>query len=495
MVFIKKFIISFVISIAVLMTVILINGWHIEIASAQPNNQTVEFGTEFSTEEPIAHLKGKLYFKSGFKIPVTKHDNINKNKIGKYETTYMSHFLWLEESITNTIHIVDTKPPEIILKNIEGHFTKPNEKYQEEGFTAYDNYDGDISKNVISREEDGKIYYIARDSSGNTTTITRTIVYNDKTPPTLTLFGDKEITIQQGENFVEPGYKATDDCDGDITSWVNIRNKVDINKPGTYTIEYVVKDSYKNLASDIRTVIVKEIPKVEEPEIPEEPDKPGPPADEPEVPAEPEPPKKTIYLTFDDGPSKYTSDLLDILNKYNVKATFFVVNSYYNDILPRIVEEGHALAIHSYTHDYGNIYSSVDNYFADLEKIQNLIYDKTGVITNLVRFPGGSSNTVSKKYMTGIMTTLTKEVEARGFKYFDWNVSSGDAGEVTTSDAVFNNVTSGIEKCKVPIVLQHDTKKFSVEAVERIILWAQEKGYTFDVLSMDGPTSHHKVNN
>jgi peptidoglycan/xylan/chitin deacetylase (PgdA/CDA1 family) len=138
----------------------------------------------------------------------------------------------------------------------------------------------------------------------------------------------------------------------------------------------------------------------------------------------------------------------------------------------------------------------VNNYFDDLYSIQNRVKRITGEAPTLIRFPGGSSNEVSIRYDGGIkiMSVLTKEVENRGFQYYDWNISSGDAGGATTSNEVYNNVVS-----KLPggysIVLQHDTKKFSIDAVERIIQYGRANGYIFKPLTKDSPKSHHRVLN
>ena len=203
---------------------------------------------------------------------------------------------------------------------------------------------------------------------------------------------------------------------------------------------------------------------------------------------------KVVYLTFDDGPSKYTSELLDVLAKYNVKATFFIVNIGYTDLISRELNEGHSVGIHSATHQYSTIYASEEAYFADLQKVQDAIVALSGKETTLVRFPGGSSNTVSR-FNPGIMTRLTQALTDMGYQYFDWNVSSGDAGETTSTDQVFENVTSGMRSHNVSIVLQHDIKGFSVAAVERIIVWGLANGYTFLPLDATSPTAHHGVNN
>jgi peptidoglycan/xylan/chitin deacetylase (PgdA/CDA1 family) len=209
--------------------------------------------------------------------------------------------------------------------------------------------------------------------------------------------------------------------------------------------------------------------------------------------AEVVPEGKVIYLTFDDGPSIYTRRLLDVLRRYGIQATFFVTG---NDpeIMAEIVNCGHAIGIHSVSHNYGRIYASEEAFLQELYRSQQNIYDATGVMTTLLRFPGGSSNTVSR-FNPGIMTTLTQSVEDRGFQYFDWNVDSNDAGGAQGSDTVFENGVTGVQWQRVSIVLQHDTQDFSVDAVERIICWGLENGYRFLPLEPNSPGCHHEVNN
>ena len=155
---------------------------------------------------------------------------------------------------------------------------------------------------------------------------------------------------------------------------------------------------------------------------------------------------------------------------------------------------GHTIGIHSATHDYDKIYASEDAYFSDLYQQQELIYNKTGIRPTILRFPGGSSNTVSS-FNPGIMTTLTKDVTDLGMQYFDWNVSSGDAGQTTDTQVVFENVIAGIQSHNVSVVLQHDSKGYSVDAVEKIIVWGLANGYTFLPLDASSPTAHHHLNN
>jgi peptidoglycan/xylan/chitin deacetylase (PgdA/CDA1 family) len=255
---------------------------------------------------------------------------------------------------------------------------------------------------------------------------------------------------------------------------VQVEGTVDHNRAGTYTITYSVTDSFGNTTKVTRTVTVKA-------------------ASQPDVNT---PGGKVIYLTFDDGPSKHTQTLLDVLAKYNVKATFFVVNTGYqmNKMLNAIVDAGHGIGMHSISHDYDKIYASEDAFFNDLYGMQKIIKDATGVTTTLMRFPGGSSNKVSK-FNPGIMTRLTQAVTDQGFQYFDWNVSSGDAGGTKDTNQIIKNVTQGIGSKKSAVVLQHDIYSYSVAAVEEIIQWGLANGYTFQALTPSSPTCHHQVNN
>ena len=207
---------------------------------------------------------------------------------------------------------------------------------------------------------------------------------------------------------------------------------------------------------------------------------------------------KNIYLTFDDGPSAYTGNLLDILKKYNVKVTFFVTNQGltkgYDHFIKRAFEEGHTIGLHTDTHNYKNIYQSETAYFEDLYAIQKKVKDITGYESKIIRFPGGSSNTISK-FNPGIMSRLSKEVEQKGFRYFDWNLDSDDAGSARNSSKVSANVIKGLGNGNNYVVLQHDIKKYSVEAVEAIIQYGLSHGYQFRNLTMDSPNMHHHINN
>lgn len=207
-----------------------------------------------------------------------------------------------------------------------------------------------------------------------------------------------------------------------------------------------------------------------------------------------EPEEKVIYLTFDDGPCCGTMRLLEILDRYDAKATFFVVDTGCYDVLREIVKRGHSVGVHSASHVFREIYASEDAYFRDLERMREVIFWETGVETELVRFPGGSSNTVSR-FNPGIMSRLTRAVLERGYQYFDWNVDSNDAGGANTTEQVYRNIIRGIQGKKKAVVLQHDTRSYSVAAVERVLIWGRENGYVFRSLTADALVCHHGVSN
>lgn len=210
--------------------------------------------------------------------------------------------------------------------------------------------------------------------------------------------------------------------------------------------------------------------------------------------------KGIIYLTFDDGPSSdITPQILDILEQKKIKATFFVVN-YSNqneELIKREANTGQTIGLHGYTHTYSEVYQSTDTCMENFKKIQEKVMQATGKKSNIIRFPGGSSNTVSKKYCEGVMTDLTQRVVNEGFKYFDWNVDSNDAGNAKTSEDVYNNVISGIKENRRNVVLMHDFTKNekTVNALSSIIDYGLENGYVFRKITDETPMVTHSVNN
>lgn len=200
-----------------------------------------------------------------------------------------------------------------------------------------------------------------------------------------------------------------------------------------------------------------------------------------------------VYLTFDDGPSTNTAAILDILDDYNVKATFFVVGKTDEEskaLYQRIVDEGHTIAMHSYSHNYSDLYQSLDSFSSDFERIQNAIYDATGVESHLYRFPGGSSNQVSNINMSEYIRYLNDH----DITYMDWNVSAGDAtSQAYTPDELVENVMTDVVKYKTSVVLLHDAdgKTATVDALPQMIESLQAQGALILPISDDTTVIQH----
>ena len=433
---------------------------------------------------PQIHLKGgktvtlaylKEYKEKGYEATylgknVTKEvkvkGKVNQKKLGTYTITYRVDKGFFSNKVKRTVKVKDLEKPQLEVTD-EDIYLCPGDEIVPEKITAKDNYDGDLSnkvKNTISKEKDSITYSIT-DSSGNTKSVTKKILYKDITAPVITLNGKETMYVFVGEGFTDPGVTVEDNCDKDIQSKVKVEGSVDANTLGEYTLTYSVEDNFKNQASVSRKVIVRKRGGI-------------------------------IYLTFDDGPNSGTTNvILDILKEEGVKATFFVTGYGPDELIKREFDEGHTVALHTNVHDYARVYASDDAYFQDLYAIQERVKRITGGESKIIRFPGGSSNTVSRHYSTGIMSRLTQEVVNRGFKYYDWNVSSGDAGNTTLASGVYNNVVSGLSPSRENMVLMHDVKSYTRDALRDIIRYGKENGYIFEKITMDTDMVTQRVNN
>jgi len=463
----------------VLITVSVINKWTFHYKGIEESNLHIEYGQDTDVPEISSYFTGTLFPVIHINTNLEKEGTVDTSTLGEYPVQLHTKFLFFKDDTTVTYIVEDTTPPTIELVTNLDSYTLYNHPYVEEGFKAIDLKDGDISDKVQSEEKDGVVYYTVTDSSGNVGKAERKIHYDDKNGPVITINNDADTVVYVGETFYD-SFTAIDDSDGDVTKNVSVEGSVDSNTPGEYTLKYIVKDAHENETTYERTVTVKEKPVNIDNGVHD---------------------GHTIFLTFDDGPGPYTDQLLDILAKYNVKATFFTTsrNSEYLYCIAKEQAAGHTVAVHTYSHDYRDIYSSPEAYWRDFDAQNQNILSQTGHTTNLFRFPGGSSNTVSAEYCKGIMSTLVNQSLEKGYVYFDWNISSGDAGETTSTKDVIDNVINGIKNQSKygysSIVLQHDIKQFSVEAVESIIKWGLEHGYSFQALNVDSPKAHHSVNN
>ena len=534
--------------LALLIGLLLFDDYQLEL-NEQGQKITVSYGSE-KMPEITGICKGKLILRKGFSVPVKMKGTVDLHKLGEYPVTFTGKWGPYSLKEDRIIVVADTTPPEIKLVSSPDHYTNPAHKYAEEGFTAIDNCDGDITSKVVAEEKDGSVIYTVEDSAGNKARVERKINYKDLIAPVINLTKGTSVSFNKGKQFTDPGYQATDECDGDLTSQVKVEGTVDGMTYGTYQLTYTVTDSSGNVGRVQRTVKIADIsapvitlkgPASTYIKVGTQYTDPGFTASdnmdgdltakvsvsgsvntsrmgqntitytvsdaygnkttvsrivfvyEKQLSVTPvNPGNKVVYLTFDDGPSRHTARLLNILDKYGVKATFFVTNQFpaYQHMIGETSRRGHTIALHTYSHVYKSVYASEQAYYQDLDAIKRICVAQTGKTPTIVRFPGGTSNTVSRNYCRGIMTTLTKSISYHGYLYCDWNVSSGDAGGAKTKAAVYSNVIRGIQRNKVSVVLQHDITSHSVEAVEDIIFWGLTNGYTFLPMSETTPMVH-----
>ncbi len=453
---------------------LILDARHVRFYIYGEDEITLEYGTPYVEPGVYAVTAGRLFGESERHLPVETAGTVDSNRLGSYVIRYTTHFAFSEYSTERRVTIVDTTPPVIELKHIEGYEPTWMTGYAEEGYSAHDACDGDLTGHVLREKLDDRVRYTVTDSSGNTASVERVLPKINYQPPTITLLGGEHISVPAGLWFEDPGILVTDNLGNDLTAYAVAESAVVPWLAGEYEIRYSVTSEYGEDVSAVRTVTVTAA----------------------ELPAQRIPKEKTIYLTFDDGPGPYTEELLDILDRYGVKATFFVTAQApkYFDLIGRAYRAGHSIGVHTSTHDYDRIYASEQNFFEDFFAMEDLIREQTGSETRLFRFPGGSSNTVSR-INPGIMTRLTQAMTDMGYQYFDWNVISGDAGGTNKTKVIIETIEEGCQEHTASVILQHDIKDYSVAAVEPVIKWGLENGYTFRALELDSPNAHHGLNN
>lgn len=394
-------------------------------------------------------------------------NNVDSSAIGDYKVKYHVIYDNKNYDLIRNVSVVDTTPPELVIltSKVSKSSCGNNLRYY-----AIDNYDGILTDKVSVIEENGEFKLTVTDSSGNKTE--KAVPVSEKENDyVLELVGNLYTYVKVGDNYVDEGVKVTNICGKVVNIPYQVDGEVDASTPGEYTVYYRIDgvDAYQ-----ARKVVVynnftpNQITSTDE---------------------------KVIYLTFDDGPGVYTEELLNILDKYNVKATFFVT-AQFNKYLPLITREsesGHVVALHTDTHNW-NLYRSFENYYKDFSDMNKKIEEYTGSKTKLFRFPGGGSNTISKSKATGVVSYIASKMQEEGYTYFDWNVDSGDAAGAN-STKIYNNVINGISGRNYSVVLMHDIKRPTIDTIEKIIVYALDNGYTFKTLSSNSPTVHHHVNN
>lgn len=434
------------------------------------------YGETFEDPGVYAVLGGRVFGEGKKRLPIQTEGEVDTSHPGRYELHYTVRFLSRRVRCTRVVNVVDRKAPVITLLTKDSGPVNWLEGYREEGFTAWDDLDGDVTDRVQAFQRGDEILYTVKDRAGNTGTAVRRPDYS-VAPPMLQLTGPEHLTVPAALSFQDPGCTAVDSRGDDLSAFVRTEGEVFPWRAGDYELRYTITNATGVTLQMQRLVTVEAAP----------------------LPRTVQPAEKTIYLTFDDGPGPYTDRLLDILKEYDVKATFFVTCDEPEcfECIGRAYREGHSVGIHTASHVYSDIYSDERAFFRDFARVRDLIVEQTGAEPNICRFPGGSSNTISN-FNPGIMTRLASDVTDLGYRYFDWDVYSGDAGgkgATKDSDRVFANVTEGISDRQTAVVLQHDIKDYSVDAVERIIQWGLENGYNFRPLTAESPPVHDEIAN
>lgn len=434
--------------------------------------ETIEVGSDYKEEGAKAYL-GNLFSKKEMKVEVT--GNVDTTKLGKYIVVYEVENNGYKKQKERVITVVDKEAPTINL-NSEIKTCKSQKNVTIDA-TVNDNYDGDITDKLSYKIEDDFIILTTTDTSNNKAELKEKLTYIDDEKPIIKLNGSTTTYVKVGTIYEEAGATATDSCDGDISKNIKTESNVDANTLGNYEVTYMVTDSAGATDKVTRKVIVTDQDSLVNGTVT----------------------NGVIYLTFDDGPGAYTTTILDILDKYNVKATFFVTNQFqstkYLSLIKEEANRGHVVGVHTYSHKW-NIYDSVDAYLNDFNKMEQIVYEQTGVHPKYFRFPGGTSNTVSRSHCQGIMTTLSKLMTEKGYTYFDWNVDSGDShGKKATASYVLNNIKTYVKGNGSYIILMHDIQKSTKEALENVIIYLKDKGYVFKSIDESTPLKQFTVAN
>lgn len=391
---------------------------------------------------------------------------VNSKKLGTYKIEYSLKKGIFKKKAVRVVKVRDLSRPTLALEDEKKEvYVCPDEDYHIEKYNAYDNYDKDITDQVKVTQDDHIVKYAVVDSSGNYTIKSKKIIKKDNKKPSLELISGDMIFAFLNEEFQDPGYKVSDNCDKKLS--VKVEGEVDTSKIGSYDLIYTVKDKSGNTTKKKRQV--KVVKRGQE---------------------------GTIYLTFDDGPRMGTTNvILDVLKEEGIKATFFVTNSGPDELIIREYTEGHTVGLHTASHDYSYIYANKENYFNDLNLVHDRVFNLTGYDSKIIRFPGGSSNTISRRYHMGIMSELTREVLTKDFRYYDWNINSRDTDGLTTSTDIYQQVIAHLSHDKVNVVLMHDVKPYTRDAVKDIIRYGKENGYSFEAITNETEMVMQRVNN
>ena len=366
---------------------------------------TVDVNSNYSLPPVKAYI-----FNNNITDKIEKKDNVNIKKIGKYKVNYKVKYLLTTKELTIIVNVVDRELPNIVLNGEENITICPNKEYEEEGYSASDNYDGDITDKVEIINNDTYLEYIVKDSSNNKFSIKRNIVKEDKESPTITLNGNSKYKISLGSKYSEKGYSAIDNCDGDISSSVEVTSNLNVNKIGNYEITYKVKDGSGNEVAATRKIEVVDNT------------------------------KSNDYVNIVIGPT-YINGILIVNKKYSIPKDFGGINSTANNALYNLQDAaslaGFSLPLVSGYRSYNRQQTIYNNYvkidgqtLADTysarpghsEHQTGLAFDVGKIDDNFGNTPAGTWLKNNAHYYGFIIRYPKGKEHITGYKYEPWHI-------------------------------------------------------------------------
>lgn len=433
------------------------------------NSSPIQFQSERNIEinSLVDYSEFIKKVKDGNKEDVTiDSSQVNVNKIGEYSVVYKYH----DDKEVVKVNVVDTTAPEFDVKSKKvalNQTVDPNSLVQniKDATKTSVKFKKEYRFDKLGKNE---VEVIVEDEAKNKT-VKKVIVevVKDETAPEI-IASNTSILVGT-KTDLKSLVTLKDDFDSEPTVTIE-EGEFNVDKVGSYQVKFIAKDASGNQSE--KTITIQVIDKTSKNE-------------------------KVVYLTFDDGPSKYTPEVLNILEKYNCKATFFItgMNASYRKYIKVAHDQGHTIGLHTYSHNYSKVYASVDAYFEDLEKVGQLAKEYIGFVPKYIRFPGGGSNTISARYTKGIMTKLTKMVEEKGYKYYDWNAENGDGYAKMSQSEMLKRATAS--SANQIMILMHDAngKQNTVDILPKVIEYYQKRGYTFKAIDDSSIVPHQRVNN
>lgn len=453
----------FIVLIACILFFIL-NMSSLELVS---DHQSVEINSEVDFKTYIKEVKN-----GSIEDVVIDISEVNTKELGDYVVYYK----YKDKIHELTLSVVDTISPVVEVKEVsvlQGHQVKVEDLIVSitDATATTSKFEKEYD---FTKEGKHEVNIVVEDEGQNKTIVKTTVeILIDKTAPVISV-SDFKVILNSSKDL-KTFATVKDDYDSNPTLSVD-KGNYDSSKEGTYEITYTATDDFGNKSSKkVYVTVYKPIPSSG---------------------------KKIVYLTFDDGPSAVTATILDTLKKYNVKATFFVtgvnggsgIAGKYGYLTKRAYQEGHTIALHSYTHDYA-IYKSEESYFKDLTRLSDAVYKLIGIRPKYVRFPGGSNNGMWDNYKDGKlknMKQLCRALKSKGYEYYDWNVSSGDAagGKVSVNKIVKNSTGYSYDNINI---LMHDLagKTTTAQALPQIIEHYLSRGYEFRAIDDNAFAPHY----